>query len=67
MELEEARQIAKYVVQRLLMELQVEIKLKLIKPDENQDGLLFRLTEKAASDIHWAAGGIENKKREEWM
>jgi len=67
MEFEEAREIAKYVVPRLLVELPVEIKLQLIKPGENEDGLLFRLIEKAASDIRWAAVGIENKKREQYM
>ena len=64
MELEDARKIAKYVVPRLLADLPVEIKGKIIKPGENEDSLLFRLVEKAASDIHWASADVENKKRE---
>ncbi len=67
MEFEEAREIAKYVVPRLLVHLPIEIKLQLMKPGENQDSLLSRLVEKATSDIHWAAVGIENKKREQYI
>jgi len=67
MELKEAREIANYVVPKLLFDLPDEFKMQLIKPGENEEGLLFRLTEKAASDIQWKALDLENKRRERRM
>ena len=67
MELKEARKIANYVVPRLLAELSDEVKMQLIRPGENEAGLLFRLTKKTASDIQWKATLEENKKHEKYM
>lgn len=67
MELEEARKIAQYVVPRLLYALPQEIKIRLVRPGENEDGMLFRLIEKAASDILWKATALENQKREQYI
>jgi len=67
MELEEARKIAQYVVPRLLFDLPQDIKIQLVRPGENEDSLLFRLIEKAASDIRWKAVNLENQRREQYM
>lgn len=67
MELKRAKKIANYVVPRLLAELSDEVKLQLIKPGENEEALLFRLTEKAASDIQWKATLEENNEQEKHM
>ena len=67
MELEEARKIAQYVVPRLLFDLPQDIKIQLVRPGENEDSLLFRLTEKAASDIRWKVVNLGNQRREQYM
>ena len=67
MELEEARKIAQYVVPRLLFDLPQDIKIQLVRPGENEDSLLFRLIEKAASDIRWKAVNLKNQRREQYM
>ena len=67
MELEEARKIAQYVVPRLLFDLPQDIKIQLVRPEENEDSLLFRLIEKAASDIRWKAVNLENQSREQYL
>jgi hypothetical protein len=67
MELKEARKIAQYVVPRLLFDLPQDIKIQLVRPGENEDSLLFRLIEKAASDIRWKAVNLENQRREQYM
>ena len=67
MELKEAKEIAKYIVPRLLAELPQEIKMSLLKPGEKEEALLFRLTEKTASDIQWKATLEENKEQEKHM
>lgn len=67
MELKEAREIAKRVVPKLLFDLPEDMKFRLIKPGENEDALLFRLTEKAASSIQEIAIAIENRKRAQYI
>ena len=67
MKLEEAKKIAQYVVPRMLFELPQDIKVRLIRPGENEDGLLSRLVEKAAADIQWKAGGLKNQRRERYV
>jgi hypothetical protein len=67
MELKEARKIAQYVVPRLLFDLPQDIKIQLVRPGENEDSLLFRLIEKATSDIRWKAVNLENQRREQYM
>ncbi|MBI1888497.1 MAG: hypothetical protein HYS15_00975 [Candidatus Spechtbacteria bacterium] len=67
MELEDAREIAKYVVPRMLFKLPQDIKVQLVSPGENEDSLLFRLVEKAAADIQWKAVELENQKRKKYI
>jgi hypothetical protein len=67
MEPKEARKIAQYVVPRLLFDLPQDIKIQLVRPGENEDSLLFRLIEKATSDIRWKAVNLENQRREQYM
>ena len=62
-----AKRIAKYVVPRLLAHLPQYVRTQLTKPGEDEESFLFRLTEKAAVDIRWVAGGIENQKRKQYM
>lgn len=66
---EEARKIANYVLPRLLHILPIEMKLELLRRKDagNEESLLEKLTAKIASDIHWAAAGIENEKRERYV
>jgi hypothetical protein len=63
MELGDARKIAQYVVPRMLVELPQDIKARLVRPGENEDGLLFRLIEKVASDILFKS----NQQREQYL
>ena len=67
MELKEAKEIANYIVPRLLAELPQEIKMGLLKPGENEEALLFRLTKKTASDIQWIATLEENNERDKHL
>ena len=67
MELKEARKIANYVVPKLLIGLPKEIKVELLKPGENEDSLLSRLTEEAASNIQWIATLEENNERDKHL
>lgn len=67
MEFEEAREIAKYVVPRLLFDLPTDVKIQLIKPGENGDSLLFRIVEKAASDILWKIAQLESQRGEKYV
>lgn len=68
MELEGARKLAQYVVGRSLSDLPLDMKMRLIRPGENEDGLLSRLVEKAASDIQWwMATNLENQTRERYI
>lgn len=59
MTLEDARQIAKYVVPRLLFELPQDMKVRLVRPQENEDSVLSRLVESAASVIQRRATQLE--------
>ncbi|MFY9457405.1 MAG: hypothetical protein WAP23_00510 [Candidatus Spechtbacterales bacterium] len=64
MELEVARKIAQYAVPRMLFELPQDMKIRLVRPEENQDSLLFRLVEKVAADIMYKASELEKQERE---
>lgn len=67
MELDEAREIAQYVIPRLLCELPYEIKILLVRPGKNEDSMLSYFVEKAASDIRWKAIALKNQRREQYI
>ncbi len=68
MELKEARKLAQFVFGRSLSDLPLDMKMRLIRPGENEDGLLSRLIEKAASDIQWwMAAHLENQTHEKYI
>ncbi|MFY9457706.1 MAG: hypothetical protein WAP23_02130 [Candidatus Spechtbacterales bacterium] len=67
MELKRARQCARYVLGRSLSDLPLDMKMRLLRPGENEDSLLFRLVEKAAADIQWwMAANLENQTHEKY-
>jgi hypothetical protein len=67
MTLEEAREIAKFVVPRMLFELPQEMKILLVRPGKNEDIMLFRLVEKAAADILYKLVQLENQQYEKYI